>query len=236
MREQAGRGAEDRATDDASRARHWRDVVLSAQHDLAEALASSLRAGHIDRQRYQNWLAMEAGLCRICALSLETIAGWHGAQPELRDASRAWASELGELVMAASCDIRALDGVANALPAALAVWHAFADGAAGSQRAGEVLGAVLLHSRLAGGPAGEVLGLLAASLGPTASVRFVVRRLQAGHAAGREALLEAYSASALTIGACRARLWHRSALDTVLRSPRPLVAGDERDRAAARRR
>lgn len=236
MREQAGRRVEDEAGQEAGRARRWQDVVASAQHDLAEALAGSLHAGRLDRQRYQNWLAMEAGLCRISALSLETIAGWHGAQPELRDASRGWASELGELALAAACDIRALDGVANALPAALAVWHAFADGAAGSQRAGEVLGAVLLHSRLAGGPAGEVLALLAASPGPSASARFVARRLQAGHAAGREALLEAYSASALTIGACRARLWYRSALDTVLRSPRPLVAGDERDPAAARQR
>ncbi len=114
--------------------------------------------------------------------------------------------------------VRVLDGMANAPPSALMRWHAFVDEAAGSQRAGEVLGAVLLHIWLTEGPARGAAAM--GSLPFVARGHYLQRRLRADPDDGGHAeLLDAYAASALAVGARRAANWYRASLGQVLEVP-----------------
>ncbi|MFC5578938.1 hypothetical protein ACFPOA_13070 [Lysobacter niabensis] len=194
--------------------RRWQDVVALAQVDVAAVLARAIAHGSLDRDRYQDWLAMESVACRVSALSLDTVACWHGAQPALRATAQTWAAELRELAQVAARDVRVIDGVAATPPTAMGHWHAFACSAGGSQRAGEVLGGVLLHGRLYEGPVRAVATAIL-TMPFSHGGQYLVRRLRADtgiatHA--RDALLDVYSASALAVGAQRAAGWYHAAL------------------------
>jgi hypothetical protein len=209
-----------RATGETS-ARRWQDVVELAQVDVAEALARSIGLGRFDRVRYQNWLAMESVLCRIGALSLDAVASWHGSQPACQMAAHAWAAQLREDARIAAQDVRVLDGVADARPAALAAWHAFAVEAGSSQRAGEALGTVLLHDHLFGGPM-RAVAITIAELPFGVGSRYLRNRMEPPSGAERrEELLYAYAAASLAAGAQRAARWYAGAMGEALRGRRP---------------
>ena len=207
-----------RAAGDSS-ARRWQEVVELAQVDVAEALARSIGLGRFDRVRYQNWLAMESVICRIGALSLEAVASWHGSQPAWRASAQAWAERLREDARTAAHDVRVLDGVADASPAALGAWHAFAVEAGGSQRAGEALGTVLLHDRLVDGPMRPV-AVTVCELPFGVGSQYLRRRMEARSPADRGELLDAYAAASLAVGAQRAAHWYAAAMAEVLRARR----------------
>ena len=210
-------------TIEARHARRWQDVVALAQVDVAAVLARAIAQGLLDRDRYQDWLAMESVACRIGALSLDAVACWHGAQPPLRVAAQAWALELREQAQHAARDVRVLDGMAATPPEALGQWRAFASTAGGSQRAGEVLGAMLLHARLFDGPVRAVVGAVRAM--PFAhGGQYLARRLLGGpdgDSQARSDLLDAYSAAALAVGAQRAAGWYHAALVSICGGERP---------------
>ena len=199
-----------------SSARRWQDVVELAQIDVAQALARAVGLGRFDRASYQNWLAMESVLCRIGALSLDAVASWHGSQPAWQESARAWAARLREDARIAAHDVRVLDGVADASPAALGAWHAFAVEAGGSQRAGEALGAVLLHDRLIEGPMRPV-AITIAELPFGIGSQYLRRRMGVPAGTDRCAeLLDAYAAVSLAVGAQRAAHWYAAAVSDVL--------------------
>lgn len=201
--------------------RRWEDAVEQARDDIAAALSRALGRGRLGRRGYQDWLAMESEVCRIGAYSLVAVAGWHGAQPPLRDTALTWAARLEALARDAGDDIRGLDGIAAAPPEPVRRWRSFAEGAGASQRAGEVLGAVLLHDGLAAGPLLPVLQALA-TLPGAGGGRYLRQRLgPAGgrHGSDRGALLDAYAGSALAVGAQRAAGWYADAIGELLGAP-----------------
>jgi hypothetical protein len=201
-------------------ARRWQDVVELAQVDVAETLARSIGLGRFDRVRYQNWLAMESVLCRIGALSLDAVASWHGSEPACQMAAHAWAARLREDARIAAHDVRVLDGVADAPPAALGTWHAFAVETGSSQRAGEALGTMLLHDRLFDGPV-RAVAITVAELPFNVGSQYLRRRMEPPPAAERrEELLDAYAAASLAAGAQRAARWYAAAIADVLRGRR----------------
>lgn len=198
-------------------ARRWQEVVELAQVDVAQALARAIGLGRFDRASYQNWLAMESVLCRIGALSLDAVASWHGSQPAWEASARAWAARLREDARIAAHDVRVLDGVADASPAALGTWHAFAMDAGSSQRAGEALGTVLLHDRLIAGPMRPV-AVTITELPFGIGSQYLRRRMGAPPGADDcTGLLDAYAAASLTVGAQRAAHWYAAGLADVLR-------------------
>lgn len=197
--------------------RRWQEVIQLAQVDLAEALARRVGAGRFDRSCSRAWLALESVACRIGALSLDAVARWHGTQPDLQATAGDWARDLRDDAQAAMDDIHALDGSAGAPPSVLGEWHAFAVVAADSQRAGEVLGATLLHAGLIGGPMRVIAATLATL--PCGGSHYLARRLQPDRtrdAAGRALLVDVYAAPSLSVGAQRAAVWYRAALAEVL--------------------
>lgn len=197
-------------------ARRWQDVVELAQVEFAEVLTRCIGMARFDRVRYQNWLAMESVLCRIGALSLDAVASWHGSQPAWQASAQAWAARLREDAHVAAHDVRVLDGLADASPAALGAWHAFAVEAGGSQRAGEALGAVLLHDRLIEGPMRPV-AITITELPFGVGSQYLRRRMQQPSGAEhREELLDAYAAASLAAGAQRAAHWYAAAMADVL--------------------
>lgn len=200
--------------------RQWQDAVALAQVAVAEMLVRRIGTGRFDGTTYRRWLAMESLACRIGALSLDAVSEWHGAHSALRTTSMAWAMDLRDLAQASACDMRALGGDIHPPPDELACWHAFVAATAGSQRAGEALGAVLLHSRLADGPVRAVMATLAEMpfARPHAG-RYLELRLGAGSPADRAQLLDAYSASALSVGAQRVATLYCSALATIVGAP-----------------
>jgi hypothetical protein len=201
--------------------RRWQDVVELAQVDLAHVLARSIALGRFDRGSYQNWLAMESVLCRIGALSLDAVASWHGSQPAWQAAAQTWAARLREDARTAAHDVRVLDGVADASPAALGAWHAFAVESGGSQRAGEALGTVLLHDRLIDGPMRPV-AITTTELPFVVGSQYLRRRLAAPSGPEQCAeLLDAYAAASLAAGAQRAAHWYAAAMADVLRARQP---------------
>lgn len=206
--------------DAARTGRCWQDVVLAAQLDLADDLARAIGEGRLHRASYQHWLATESALCGLDALALDALSAWHGPQPTLRAAAQGWATAMRGDALAATADIGKIDAVTVALPQPLGSWQAFVASACASARAGEALGAVVLHARLLHGPMREAIAAVVA-------LPFV-----AGHAGSyllqrgqpdtgpqqqrREALLDAYSAAALAAGAQRAADWYRAVMDAVL--------------------
>jgi hypothetical protein len=199
-------------------ARRWQEVVELARVDIAQALARAIGLGRFDRASYQNWLAMESVLCRIGALSLDAVASWHGSQPAWQASAQAWAARLREDAHIAAHDVRVLDGLADASPAALGAWHAFAVETGGSQRAGEALGTVLLHDRLIDGPMRPV-AITITELPFGIGSRYLRRRMAAPPGAdGCAGLLDAYAAASLAVGAQRAAHWYAAAVADVLRA------------------
>jgi hypothetical protein len=201
----------------------WPQVVAAAQSSLADALAEAISARVLDRQRYQHWLAMEFELARIGAGVLERLAAWHGGEPVLRATALAWATSLREDARTAAADVRELDGIAMPPPAPLVRWHLYAESACRSQRAGEALGTVLLHAQLLeGAERGIVELVLELPFLAMGANRWLKRRSGVAPTRGaddRQALIDAWSATALAAGAQRAADWHREALAEVLRAP-----------------
>lgn len=195
----------------------WREVLARAQQQLAATVHAAVAAGDLDRGSYQRWLALEHSLCLIGQGALAAIADWHRAEPALRSAALAWATELAWHAKSAAADIRTLDGVTATVPQ-VDSWRQFADSTCGSTRAGELLGVVLLHSRLMHGPASAAVTRAATLPFATASGSHLVQRSQPpGGRCGdaRDALLQAWPASALAAGALRAAIWHHAALATI---------------------
>lgn len=204
------------ATPRPPRGGRWPDVLDQAQQHLAQTVFAAVAGGHLDRAAYQQWLAIEYALCQVDQHALLAIADWHRPQPALRLAAREWAAEIGEHAIQAATDIRALDGIAAAPAPQVEAWRRFVDAASTSTRAGETLGAVVLHACLMRGAARSAVALvrtLPFATGITGG-HLLCRSLPRDGPAGdaRESLLQAYSATALAVGAHRAAAWHRAAL------------------------
>lgn len=202
----------------------WQDVARLAQLDVAEALSRAIGNGCLDRDRYQNWLAMESALCRVGALTLDAAARWHGSQPALQSIALGWAGQLREQAGAAAQDVQAMGGIASVSALPLEQWRAFIESTCGSQRAGEAIGTVLLHAHISEGPMRRLLATMRTLpfAGP-AWDRYLLRRLRPmGDEVhqGREALLDAYAATALATGAQRAARWYGEAMMRLL-APAP---------------
>lgn len=199
-------------------ARRWQEAIALAQGERAKALGRRLEEGRLDRIRYRNWLAMELEACRIGVLSLQAVAAWHGPQPALQMAALAWTDRVREDAHAAAHDLHTLDAAPPPPVLLLQQWRTFAGAAGSSQRAGEVLGAALLHDGLFDGPMHAVATAISA-LPFAVDGRYLSRRLRSasGTAAEQTALLGAYAATALAVGAQRAAGWCREALAHALR-------------------
>lgn len=206
----------------------WQDVVLVAQQGLADVIASASADGRLNRQTYQHWLATESALCRINALALDAIADWHVSLPQLRAAAHAWATATRDDALAAAADVRSIDGMAKTMPSQLGQWQTFLESASRSSRAGEALGAVVLHASLMrGAMCDAITTVLELPFVPISGSRYLLQRRRQGVVGGHirhEALLDAYSAAALASGAQRAADWYCAALAQVL-VPDPLCAG-----------
>jgi hypothetical protein len=194
----------------------WQDVLGQAQRQLARAVLAAVAAGRLGRAAYQQWLAVEYALCRIDQGALSAIAHWHRPQSALHSAALAWAAALGEQADQAANDIRSLDGIASEPLPQLEAWSRFVDAASGSTRAGETLGAVALHACLMQGAAVEAVAVVRSLpfASGTAGGHLLCRSLPGTASAreARESLLQAYSATALAVGAQRAATWHQAAL------------------------
>jgi len=217
----AMRNAEAGESDMGTRAAvSWTQMAGYAQQVLAGALAAAIADERLDRERYQHWMAMESAACRIGALVLDRLAGWHGTQPQLRSTALGWATSLREDALAAAADVRALDGFAASSPETLARWHAYVEAACHSPRAGEALGTVLLHSHLLHGAARDAVDLVLELpyLAAGGHGWLLRRREQPSARVARERaeLTETWSNAALAAGAQRAAAWHREALHAVL--------------------
>ena len=216
----------------------WQDVARLAQLDVAEALSRAIGNGCLDRDRYQNWLAMESALCRVGALTLDAAARWHGSQPALQSIALGWAGQLREQAVAAAQDVQAMGGIASVSALPLEQWRAFIESTCGSQRAGEAIGTVLLHAHISEGPMRRLLATIRTLpfAGP-AWDRYLLRRLRPmGDEVHQrhEALLDAYAATALATGAQRAARWYEEAIMRLL-APVPTSLpenGDPPERAA----
>lgn len=200
--------------------KRWQDVVLAAQQDLADTLGDAIGDGRLDRHTYQHWLATESVICRLNALALDAVADWHVSLPQLRAVAHAWATTTRDDALVAAADVRGFDGMAPALPPQLVPWQAFLESAARSSRAGEALGAVVLHGELMRGPMRHATAsVMELRFVPVRGSRYLLLRGQSPTAAElreRGALLDAYSGTALAAGAMRAAAWHRDALASVL--------------------
>lgn len=192
------------------KAEPWPDVLQRAQRSVAERLEREQEGGGFDLRRYAAWLIHEAGVAVLCAEAMEALAGWHAGQPALRATAQAWAAELRELARLAATDLRAIGGATPAPPPVLDEWRVFLAGASTSQRAGEALGAVALHSRVLPGKAGAALAALRGMPFARAASHYPARRGQDETDAVRNArdlLLDAYASAALAAGARRAAVW-----------------------------
>lgn len=201
----------------------WQDVARLAQFDVAGALSRAIGNGCLDRDRYQNWLAMESALGRIGALSLDAATRWHGSQPAWQASALAWAGQLREQAAAAAQDVQAMGGIAvSVLP--LEQWRAFIESTCGSQRAGEAIGTVLLHAHLNEGPMRSLLATIRtlpfAGPGRDRYLACRLRPMDEQVRQRREALLDAYSATALSTGAQRAARWYGAGMMRLL-APAP---------------
>ena len=164
---------------------HWQDVVLLAQQALAGTLVHAAADGRLNRQTYQHWLATESAICRINALALDALADWHVSLPQLRAVAHAWATATRDDALVAAADVRAIDGMAAALPSQLAPWQAFLEIGSRSSRAGEALGAVVLHARLMRGPMRDAIAAVTElPFVPIRGSRYLLQRGQPEAAAG----------------------------------------------------
>lgn len=191
------------------------DVLRRAQRSAAERLEQASGRGGFGRQGYLDWLMGEAAIAVLCAEAMDDLAGWHGGEPGLRGAAQAWAIELREKARLAAADMRAAGGVASPPLSLLEEWRAFLAGVSGSQRAGEALGAIALHSRLFPGQADAALATLLAMPFARPASQYLARCRQAEADAvrvARDRLLDAYAGAALAAGAQRAARW---ALDAI---------------------
>jgi hypothetical protein len=230
-------GKTERGAGPASPGRCWQDVVLAAQRELAETIGRAIGQGRLTTDPYRSWLALEASLCSINANALDRAAAWHGAQPALQTHAHAWAAAIrNDAALAATeatsrsrrlempTDGAALHATPSGLPARhraaaeIQQWLEFMALAVPSARAGEALGAVALHARLMRGPMREAIGGIAvlpwvAGIG----CRYLLQRREPDVTPPDDhALLDAYAASALTVGAQRAVGWYRAAMQRVL--------------------
>lgn len=217
--------------------RCWQDVVLAAQRELVGTLEHAIAQGRLTTDPYRSWLALEASLCSINANALDRVAAWHGAQPGLQAHAHAWAAAIRNAAACAAteatCRTRRLatpaggasrDATPTGMPARhrsaaqIQAWREFMAVAVPSVRAGEALGAVALHAHLMRGPMREAIGTIVALpwVAGIGCSYLLERRAPDTPAPGDYALLDAYAASALAVGAQRAMGWYRAALQRVL--------------------
>lgn len=191
-------------------ARRWEDVLRPAQRIAAERFAQAGGPDGFGPQAYLDWLMVEAAVAVLCAGAMDDLAAWHGSEPGLRGTAQAWAVELRGMARLAAADLRAIGGVVSPPPPLVEEWRVFLEDASGSQRAGEALGAIALHSRLLPGRAGPALSALLGLPVARAAPHYLARR---GHAeadavrVARDGLLDAYAGAALVAGAQRASTW-----------------------------
>lgn len=230
-------GTRERSVGSVLPGRCWQDVVLAAQRELAETLDRAIGQGRLTTDPYRGWLALESSLCSINADALDRAAAWHGAQPALQAHAHAWAAGLrNDAALAATeaashrdqvgtpADGASLDAAPSEMPtqhraaAEIQQWREFMALAVPSARAGEALGVVALHARLMRGPMREAVGTVAA-LPWVAGIgcRYLLQRREPDATTSNDhTLLDAYAASALTVGAQRATGWYRAAMQRVL--------------------
>jgi hypothetical protein len=193
----------------------WPDLLRQAQRSAAERLERAVGGGRFGPQAYLDWLMGQAAIAVLCAEAMDDLAGWHGREPGLRGAAQAWAIELRDMARLAAADMRAAGGVASPPRALVEEWSAFIAAAATSQRAGEALGAIALHSRLLPGCAGAALDALLAMPFARPASQYLARRRRPETDAvriARDHLLDAYAGAALAAGAQRAATWSLDAL------------------------
>lgn len=201
--------------------RRWPDVLQRAQLAIARQLAQAAASPGFGRDAYFDWLACEAAIAVLGADALDALAGWHGNDGELRATAQAWAAELRAMARLAAADLGAA-GADTRLSPSLAplpeAWSAFLATASVSQRAGEALGAIALHSRLLPGQADPALDAMRALPFAQAASRYLARRRHpepCSVSADRDRLLEAYAAAAIAAGAERAATWATDAVALV---------------------
>lgn len=195
----------------------WPELLRRAQRDLSERMEQTAGGAGFGPRAYLDWLALAADLDSLCAEAMDALAGWHASEPGLLATAQAWAVELRGMAWLASVDLRAIGEAPSAPPPLLEKWRRFLAVASVSQRAGEALGAIALHSRLFPGVADTALvAWVARPFARTAS-QYLRRRRQpeaAAVRAARDRLLDAYAHAALAAGAQRAAAWHRAAIAT----------------------
>jgi hypothetical protein len=190
--------------------RPWPEALRRTQRALGERLQRVLAQGGFDRRRYATWLTGEAGVAVLCADAMDALAGWHASEAALRSIADAWATELRGFARVAAADLRVLAEAPATPSPVLEEWRVFLAGASASQRAGEALGAIALHSRLLPGAADESLASLCGLAFARGASQYPARRRQVETSAvreGRDRLLDAYASAALAAGARRAAVW-----------------------------
>lgn len=196
-------------------AQRWQELLRGEQRNAAGQLAHAAAQGGFAPQAYVDWLLGEAAIAVLCAEAMDALAGWHGSEPALRATAQGWAGALRELAWLAAADMRTSGGAASPPSPLLEEWRVFLAGASGSQRAGEALGAIALHTRLLPGEADAALAALLALPFARAASQYLARRRRPEtevERAARDRLLDAYAGAALAAGAQRAAAWHRAAL------------------------
>lgn len=197
-------------TQRANGARPWPDVLLRAQRAVATELEQAAGPAGFDRAAYLDWLSGEAAIAVLCADAMDVLSAWHANAAVARATAQAWAAGLRELARLAAADLRTMDAGGASPSPLIEAWSGFLVGASGSQRAGEALGAIALHSRVLPGRAEAALDAMAAAPFARSASRYVAQRRQAEGAAvraQRDDLLGAYAAIAIAAGAQRAAIW-----------------------------
>lgn len=194
----------------ANGTRPWPDVLLRAQRAIALELEQAARPGGFGREAYFDWLCGEAAIAVLCADAMDVLSAWHVNDARARSTAQAWAGGLRELARLAAADLRVMEAGSSTPTPLLEAWSGFLADASGSQRAGEALGAIALHSRVLPGRGAAALDAMAAAPFVRAASRYLARRRRGesdAERAQRDELLGAYAATAIAAGAQRAAAW-----------------------------
>lgn len=199
------------------------ELLRRAQRDQSERMEQAAARAGFGRQAYRDWLALEADLDSLCAEAMDALAGWHASEPGLLATAQAWAVELRGMAWLAAVDLRAIGEAPSPPPPLLEKWRRFLAIASGSQRAGEALGAIALHSRVFPGVTDTALAAWLAQPFARPASHYLTRRRQpeaAAVQAARDRLLDAYASAALAAGAQRAAVWALDAFAATRSQPR----------------
>lgn len=202
----------------------WRDALLGARLDLADALAAALATERLGPRAYLRWIVAERALCATGAATLQAMAAGEGALAGW--AGNAAATLAAQAAMAAA-DVRRTDGMATAAGlVAVDHWCDHQDRHA-RPRPGLALGAIAAHAAATGGPAHAALSAVLEL--PFLSLRgatyLVHRQLQAraqGEAvAALWTLADARLQRELVAGATHAATLYRGILHAAFDLPAP---------------